>query len=209
MFETPEPDLDNTSGGKSMKKHNLLPIIPIASLLLTWQILSMSNIIPPFMLPSPLRVMNVFAADFPLLMKHLVYTLMEAMTGLMLAVIAAFTLAIIMDMNNLIKQSLTPILLLTQTLPVIAIAPLLILWMGYGLAPKITLVFLTCFFPVTVGLTGAFASADNDALRLLQVMGAKKWQLYRYIKIPQAMPAFFSGLKISASYSIIGAVVAE
>jgi len=85
----------------------------------------------------------------------------------------------------------------------------LILWMGYGLAPKITLVFLTCFFPVTIGLLGAFSSADNDALRLLQSMGAKKWQLYRYIKIPQSLPAFFSGLKIAASYSIIGAVVAE
>ena len=192
-----------------MKKYNLLPFIPIAALLLIWQILSMSKIIPPYMLPSPLRVIEVFIADFPLLMKHLLYTLMEAMIGLSIAIITAFILAIIMDANNLLKRSLTPILLLTQTMPVIAIAPLLILWMGYGLTPKITLVFLTCFFPVTIGLLGAFATADNDALRLLQSMGAKKWQLYRYIKIPQAMPAFFSGLKIAASYSIIGAVVAE
>jgi len=81
--------------------------------------------------------------------------------------------------------------------------------MGYGYAPKITLVFLTCFFPMTVGLLGAFAQADNDALRLLQSMGAKKWHLYRYIKIPQGLPAFFSGLRIASSYSIIGAVIAE
>jgi ABC-type nitrate/sulfonate/bicarbonate transport system permease component len=142
-------------------------------------------------------------------MRHLSFTLLEAFTGLALAVTAAFVLAIFMDANRYIKESLTPILLLTQTMPVIAVAPLLILWMGYGLAPKITLVFLTCFFPVTVGLLGAFASADNDALRLLQSMGAKKWQLYCYIKIPQSLPAFFSGLKIAASYSIIGAVIAE
>ena len=197
-----------------MTKHegnmpNWLPFIPIAILLLAWQLLSMSKIIPPYMLPSPLRVIEAFISDFPLLMKHLLYTLMEAMAGLTIAVIAAFILAIIMDANVFIKKSLTPILLITQTMPVIAIAPLLILWMGYGLTPKITLVFLTCFFPVTIGLAGAFACADNDALRLLQSMGAKKWQLYRYIKIPQSLPAFFSGLKISASYSIIGAVVAE
>jgi len=161
------------------------------------------------MLPSPLRVTEAFIADFPLLMKHLFYTLMEAMAGLSIAVTSAFILAVIMDSNKYIRQSVTPILLLTQTMPVIAIAPLLILWMGYGFAPKITLVFLTCFFPVTIGLLGAFASADNDALRLLQSMGAKKWQLYCYIKIPQSLPAFFSGLKIAASYSIIGAVVAE
>jgi len=169
----------------------------------------MSGIVPAYMLPGPIQVASVFAVDFLLLMRHTSYTLMEALTGLALAVAAAFLLSIIMDANRLIRRSFTPVLLLTQTMPVIAVAPLLILWMGYGLAPKITLVFLTCFFPVTIALLGAFASADNDALVLLQSMGAKKWQLYRYIKIPQSLPAFFSGLKIAASYSIIGAVVAE
>ena len=191
------------------KQHNLLPLIPITAVLITWQLVSASGIVPPYMLPSPLRVIQAFIADFPLLMWHMGYTLMEAFVGLTFAVTAAFILAVTMDSNRVIKQSMTPILLFTQTMPVIAIAPLLILWMGYGHAPKITLVFLTCFFPVTVGLLGAFASADNDALRLLQSMGAKKWQLYRYIKIPQALPAFFSGLKIAASYSFIGAVIAE
>jgi ABC-type nitrate/sulfonate/bicarbonate transport system permease component len=193
----------------TFKKRNLLPILPIAALLLLWQVLSMSAIIPPYMLPGPLRVIEVFIADFNLLMKHLLFTLMSASAGLAIAVMAAFVLSIIMDSNRIIKESITPILLLTQTMPVIAVAPLLILWMGYGLAPKITLVFLTCFFPVTIGLLGAFASADNDTIRLFQSMGAKKWQLYRFIKIPQGLPAFFSGLKIAASYSIIGAVVAE
>jgi len=193
----------------TIKDHNWLPVIPIVSALLAWQILSTSGIVPPYMLPSPLRVIQVFIEDFRLLMRHLSFTLMEAMIGLGLAIICAFVLAIVMDANRFIKKSITPIILLTQTMPVIAIAPLLILWMGYGLAPKITLVFLTCFFPLTIGLLGAFAGADQDGLRLLQSMGAKKWQLYRYIKIPEGLPAFFSGLKIAASYSIIGAVVAE
>ena len=191
------------------KRHNWLPFAPIAAVLIIWHLVSVSAIVPPYMLPGPLQVTAAFARDFSLLMKHLAFTLMEALTGLALAVTAAFVLAIIMDASRFIKQSLTPILLLTQTMPVIAVAPLLILWMGYGLAPKITLVFLTCFFPVTIALLGAFFSADSDALRLMQSMGAKKWQLYRYIKIPQGLPAFFSGLKIAASYSIIGAVIAE
>ena len=192
-----------------LPKTKLLPVVPIAAVLLLWQLLSISGLIPPYMLPGPMRVVEVFITDFNLLMRHLLFTLMEAFVGLTLAVTVAFVLAILMDSNKYVKESVTPILLLTQTMPVIAVAPLLILWMGYGLAPKITLVFLTCFFPVTIGLLGAFASADNDALRLLQSMGAKKWQLYRYIKIPQGLPAFFSGLKIAASYSIIGAVIAE
>ena len=188
---------------------NTQVMIPVIGLLLLWQFLSMSGIVPAYMLPGPLRVTAAFAADFPLLMSHLWRTLLEAMSGLALAIAASFALAVFMDANRFLKQSITPLLLLTQTLPVIAVAPLLILWMGYGSAPKITLVFLTCFFPMTIGLLGAFSQADNDALRLLQSMGAAKWQLYRYIKIPQAMPAFFSGLRISASYSIIGAVIAE
>jgi ABC-type nitrate/sulfonate/bicarbonate transport system permease component len=81
--------------------------------------------------------------------------------------------------------------------------------MGYGAAPKITLIFITCFFPLTVGILGAFHHTDEDALRLLKSMGAKRLQIYRYIKIPEALPAFFSGLRISASYSIIGAVISE
>ncbi|MDR0503196.1 MAG: ABC transporter permease [Treponema sp.] len=192
-----------------MRKQNWLPFIPVAAVILIWQLLSMSAIIPPYMLPGPWQVTLAFACDFPLLMKHLLYTLTEAFTGLFLALALSFILAIIMDANSIIKQSVTPILLITQTMPVIAVAPLLILWMGYGFAPKITLVFLTCFFPVTIALLGAFASADNDTLRLFQSMGAKKWQLYFYVKIPQGLPEFFSGLKIAASYSIIGAVIAE
>jgi ABC-type nitrate/sulfonate/bicarbonate transport system permease component len=81
--------------------------------------------------------------------------------------------------------------------------------MGYGMAPKITLIFLTCFFPMTIGLLGGFDQADKDAIRLLQSMGASRRQIYQYIKLPQGMPAFFSGLKISSSYSIIGAVISE
>ena len=183
--------------------------IPLAALVLGWQLLSMSGLVPGFMLPSPLRVSHAFAADFSLLLRHMWRTLFQALCGLALAVSAAFILAIAMDISRLLKESLSPLLLLTQTMPTIAIAPLHILWMGYGMAPKITLVFLVCFFPMTIGLTGAFERADGDAIRLLQSMGGTRWHVYRFVKIPQALPAFFSGLKIAGSYSIIGAVIAE
>ena len=208
-MERPEDGLLMRKSKIIFNRRNWLHFVPIAAVLLIWQLLCVSGIVPPYMLPSPMQVITVFVSDFQLLARHLSFTLLEALTGLTIAVISAFILAVIMDANRFIKQSITPILLLTQTMPVIAIAPLLILWMGYGLAPKITLVFLACFFPVTISLLGAFASADNDALRLLQSMGANKRQLYLYIKIPQGLPAFFSGLKIAASYSIIGAVIAE
>jgi ABC-type nitrate/sulfonate/bicarbonate transport system permease component len=184
-------------------------LVLIAALVLIWQGVSMAGLLPGYMLPSPVRVALAFAGDFPLLMHHLGRTLGEAAFGLGIAVAASFILAVLMDANRFLKQSVSPLLLLTQTMPTIAIAPLLILWMGYGMAPKITLIFLTCFFPMTIGLLGAFTQADGDAVRLLQSMGAKKSQIYRYIKIPSGMPAFFSGVRISSSESIIGAVISE
>jgi len=192
-----------------VSNHAWQPIVPLTAIVLIWQLLSASGVIPGYMLPGPLRVIRAFIADFPLLMRHLRHTLMEAMAGLALSAAAAFALAIAMDANRFIKQSLNPLLLLTQTIPTIAVAPLLILWMGYGSAPKITLVFIVCFFPMTIGLLGAFARADADAIKLLQSMGASRRQIYQYIKLPQALPAFFSGLKIAGSYSIVGAVISE
>jgi len=193
----------------NISEHTWQPLVPIAAIILIWQFLSTSGIIPGYMLPSPIKVAAALAGDFSLLMYHLCYTLLEAMAGLALAVAASFALAISMDANRFIRQSLNPLLLLTQTIPTIAIAPLLVLWMGYGSAPKITLVFIFCFFPMTIGLLGAFERADTDAIKLLQSMGASRRQIYQYIKLPQALPAFFSGLKISASYSIVGAVISE
>ncbi|MDR0474102.1 MAG: ABC transporter permease [Treponema sp.] len=190
-------------------KFNWQPLLPLALLLALWQGISMSALIPAYMLPAPARVAAAFAGDFSLLMRHLGATLLEAAWGLGLAIAASFVLAIIMDSNSFLKKSLSPLLLLTQTMPVIAIAPLLILWMGYGSAPKIALVFLTCFFPMTVGLLGAFSQTDGDVINLLKAMGANRRQIYRYIKLPKSLPAFFSGLRISSSYSVIGAVVAE
>jgi ABC-type nitrate/sulfonate/bicarbonate transport system permease component len=152
---------------------------------------------------------EAMAKDSSLLATHLAQTLKEAGAGLFLALVFSFFLAVIMDSVRLLKETFTPLLTLTQTMPTIALAPLLILWMGYGSAPKIALVFLTCFFPLTIGLAGAFAHAGEDELKLLKSMGANRIQLYRYIKLPQSIPAFFSALRISVSYSIIGAVIAE
>ena len=120
-----------------------------------------------------------------------------------------FFLAMLMDRFQMVYRALYPLLIISQTIPVIAIAPLLVLWMGYGMAPKIMVIFLVCFFPITIGLLDGFKSSDPDAIRLLTSMGARPVQIFRHIKLPSAMPHFLAGLKISVSYAVIGAVVAE
>jgi ABC-type nitrate/sulfonate/bicarbonate transport system permease component len=114
-----------------------------------------------------------------------------------------------MDRFPVAYKSFYPILVLTQTVPTVAIAPLLVLWMGYGLLPKIALIVVTTFFPIAIGLLDGFRSVDNDALNLLKAMGANQAQCFMHIKFPSALNQFFAGLKISVSYSVVGAVVSE
>lgn len=187
----------------------IAPSIIIAVLLIIWQILSMVNIIPKFMLPSPIEVVRAFISDFPLLMEHTEITLIEAFLGLGLGIILGFAVAVIMDRFEYAYKMIYPVLVITQTIPTVAIAPLLVLWMGYGILPKIMLILLTSFFPITIGLLDGFRSVDKDMLNLLKTMGATSFQNFIHLKLPSSLGYFFAGLRISVSYSIIGAVVAE
>ena len=181
----------------------------IVLLLLLWQILSTSGLLPAYLLPSPIDVVRAFIADFPQLMMHSRITLLEAALGLLFGILSGFICAFLMERTPFIRDALYPILILTQTVPTVAIAPLLVLWMGYGMAPKIVLIVIVTFFPMAVNLYQGFASADPDEIRLMKAMGARDVELFFYVKLPNAMEGFFSALKISASYSVVGAVIAE
>lgn len=161
------------------------------------------------MLPSPMDVVRAFIEDFSMIMNHARVTLQEAIYGLMIGIGLAFIIATVMDRYRILYQAGYPIMVITQTIPTIAIAPLLVLWMGFGMAPKITLVVLTTFFPVAVGLLEGYRSVDTDYIQLMRSMGANNMQIFAKVKIPMAMPHFFSGLKISVSYAVVGAVISE
>lgn len=185
------------------------PIIAIAVILLIWFFCNRFEVVPAYMLPSPLDVAKAFINNFTIMLKQSSVTLQEAVYGLGIGVVLAFAVASLMDRFEYLNKALYPILVLSQTIPTIAIAPLLVLWMGFGMAPKITLVVVTTFFPISIGLLEGFQSADSDEINLMRSMGAGRLQIFRHIKLPSAMPSFFSGLKISASYAIVGAVISE
>lgn len=185
------------------------PLIAVAVIVLIWYICSDREVIPAYMLPSPYDVVKAFIDNFSVMMKQASVTLQEACYGLLIGVALAFIVATLMDRFSFLHKAIYPILVITQTIPTIAIAPLLVLWMGFGMAPKITLVVLTTFFPIAIGLLGGFAGADEDAINLMRAMGANRYQIFKYVKLPNAMPSFFSGLKVSASYSVVGAVISE
>ncbi len=185
------------------------PLIAMAVILLLWELVSLSPVVPSYMLPSPVAVCKALFGDFPTIMFHAKYTLLESFYGLLIGIALAFVFATVMDRFRVLDQAFYPIMIITQTIPTIAIAPILVLWMGFGMAPKITLVVITTFFPITIGLLDGYKSVDQDAVRLMQAMGAARGQIFYHVKFPSALPQFFSGLKISASYAVVGAVVSE
>lgn len=189
----------------SLIKSHILVIL----ILVFWQLCVSLGFIPDYLLPSPLQIVEAFIEDFPLLMEHAKYTLATAFIGTAIGLIISFVLSIIMDLSKTMKELIYPVILLNQTIPTIAIAPLLIIWLGYGITPKVVLVVLAVFFPITIALVDGYQSVSREHLNLFRSMKASKYQLYRHLKIPSAMGSFFTGLKVALSYALISAVIAE
>ncbi|WP_412989703.1 ABC transporter permease [Pediococcus siamensis] len=188
---------------------NFLPLLVIFALLVIWQLISTFQIVPTYLLPSPLSVVTAFVVDFKTLIANAGVTLLEAFWGLVIGVCGGVVIATIMDLFDPLYKAVYPLLVISQTVPAVAIAPLLILWFGYGMLPKIVLITVTTFFPVAVAMLTGFRSTDPDLLRLMRTMGATKWKLYYYVKFPNSLNHFFSSLKISVSYAIVSAVISE
>lgn len=185
------------------------PVVSVSAVILLWLVLSEGEIVPSYMLPSPVDVVKAFTADISILFSHAVVTVQEAVYGLALGTALGFIFAVVMDRFDFLYKAFYPVLVISQTIPTIAIAPLLVLWMGFSMAPKISLVVLTTFFPVAVSLLDGFRSADRDEINLIRSMGGGRLQVFRHVKLPAATEQFFSGLKVSASYSVVGAVISE
>lgn len=189
---------------------NKLPAaLALGVVALLWLFASEGGLVPEFMLPSPIQVWNALVTDFPVLMANAAVTLQEAAWGLLTGIAVALALSLVMHRVRVLYRALYPLLVITQTIPTIAFAPLLVLWMGFGMAPKITLVALTTFFPICVSLLEGYASAGRAAANLLRSMGASRLQIFRHLEFPAALSHFFSGLRVSASYAVVGAVISE
>lgn len=181
----------------------------LLAILLLWQLVTGTGLIDAFLLPSPVQVGKAFFTELPILLKHSAVTLSEAFIGLGVGILLGAFMAVVMDWSDVLYQAFYPLIVLTQTIPTVAIAPLLVLWFGYEMTPKVILIVMTTFFPIAVGLLNGFKSADPDAVNLLRAMGARPGQIFRYIKLPGAIGQFFSGLRISVSYAVVGAVISE
>jgi ABC-type nitrate/sulfonate/bicarbonate transport system permease component len=187
----------------------LAPFLSGIVFLFIWDIAVRLRHLPTYILPGPVQIINTLMANNSLLLKHSVSTIEEAMLGFGLATVIAFAVAFILNNVNWLNQALYPVIILSQTIPIITLAPLFLIWFGWGILPKIIVVILVCFFPIVISFLQGLNSVDPDQINLFRSMGASRIAIFNMVKLPVALPSFFSGLKISASYSIMAAVIGE
>src|SRR6476659_3847679 len=185
------------------------PIALVAIVVLGWEAYVHVAGIDPITLPAPTRVLGALWDFRDVAVGHLVPTLFEAIVGCTLSVTLAIVVAVALDRWMPVRRAVEPLLVTSQTIPIVAIAPLFVIWFGFGLLPKVLIVVLVTFFPVAIALLDGFGRVDPEAMTLMRSMGATARQTFRKLRWPSALPALFTGLRISAVYAVIGAIFGE
>jgi ABC-type nitrate/sulfonate/bicarbonate transport system permease component len=185
------------------------PLLLVGLFLVAWELYARSSGVSPFVLPPPSRVVASLWEFRGEAFRHTVPTLGETIVGFTISIVAGIGAAVAMDRIDVIRRALAPLLVGSQTIPIVAIAPLVVVWFGFGFLPKILVVVLVTFFPVTVALLDGFASTPADRTELMRSMGASADQVFRKLRWPTGLPSLFTGLRISATYAVVAAVIAE
>jgi NitT/TauT family transport system permease protein/putative hydroxymethylpyrimidine transport system permease protein len=178
-------------------------------LLGAWELYSRSGAVDDLILPAPTQIADAIGRDHRLLWDNLLVTASEVAVGLLVALVLGFGLAVALHFSRTARRAVYPLLVGSQALPVVVIAPLLLVWLGFGLGPKVVIIALVSFFPIVVTTLDALRGVDADLLKLLRTMDATRWQTFRFAELPAAAPAALSGAKIAVAVSVIGAVFAE
>ncbi|MDA1128232.1 MAG: ABC transporter permease [Chloroflexi bacterium] len=187
----------------------LMPIAILIGLVAIWELWVQLADVPRWQLPPPSEIAKELVSSSGLLWTHTVVTLKEIVFGFLAALAAGLILASGIAYSRVLERSVYPIVIASQTVPVIAIAPLLLIWVGYGLTPKIIIVALICFYPISVNTVDGLKAVDPDMVNMLRTLGASRWQVFTKLQIPSALPFIFSGVKIGISVSVIAAVIGE
>jgi ABC-type nitrate/sulfonate/bicarbonate transport system permease component len=179
------------------------------ALLAFWEVYVRTGQISPRVLPAPTAIVQALIDNWDVISVHTLQTLLETVLGMVAAILLGLFLAILLDISTWIRRAVYPLLVTSQTIPMIALAPLLLIWFGFSLEPKVIVVTLYCFFPIAVACADGLLGTDPDLVRLMRSMRASRWQILWLVRLPGAMPSFFSGLRIAATYSVTGAIFGE
>jgi putative hydroxymethylpyrimidine transport system permease protein len=192
-----------------MKRSGLIAMAAVLLILLAWELICRGAHVPDFILPTPLQIITVATFQGNILFPHAVTTATEVLAGILIALMIAVPLSMVMFAHPAVENAVAPFLVASQAVPVFAVAPLLVVWLGYGMASKVLMAAVIIFFPITVSLLEGFKSCHQEYRMLFRLMGAGFWQSVRLLYWPWALPHFFAGLKVGVSVATIGAVIGE
>jgi putative hydroxymethylpyrimidine transport system permease protein len=192
-----------------MTRRILYPSMLLILFFIFWELMVRQFEVPHYILPAPTRILHTLTVQQSLLLHHTFVTLEEIIVGFLLAFVVGVGLAFLMFQFPLLEKTFYPIVIGSQTIPVFAIAPLLVLWFGYGLPSKVVMAALIVFFPIVVNTLDGLKGADSDEVNLLRILKANRWQILWKVRVPSALPFVFSGCKIGISVSTIGAIIGE
>jgi len=185
------------------------PVAVVLLILTVWQAAVQLGNIDKWFLPGPVDIVKEGIASFPRVMEHTKASLGIALTGFALSIAVGFAAAVLLHLFQGFREAIYPLLIISQNIPILTLGPLLVVWLGFGVLPKIVLIVLMLFFPITVSTLSGLMQADRSMLGYMRMIGATRRHIFMKLELPGAMPHIFSGLKISATYSIMGAVIAE
>lgn len=185
------------------------PIVAVLLLLVIWQVSVMIFHVEKWILPSPINVVREAWLNAPTLLRHTWATLQLTLMGFAFGSVFGLLIAMLLHPIPLVKRALYPLIIISQNVPTIALLPLLMIWFGFGLLPKIVVITLVCFFPITIATMDGLMQTDRTMLRYMRMAGATRMQLFWKLELPAALPSLFSGLKIAATYSVLSSIVAE
>ncbi len=187
----------------------ILPVLIVVALLAIWEGYARSGAVDDFILPAPTEVAQALVDDRALLWDNFWVTATEVGVGILVALLAGALLAIAIHLSPILRRALYPLLVGSQAVPIAIVAPLLVVWFGFGILPKLGIIALVCFFPVVVTTLDALAAVDPEQRKLLRTLDATRWQEFRLVEAPAALPGALSGAKIAVALAVIGAVFAE
>lgn len=185
------------------------PVVTLIVLGVIWEIWVRVSNIPQFLLPAPSAIWQSLLDNFSLLMRHAGVTLLETLIGFALSAIFGVIFAVVMVMWPLVGAAVFPILVASQVIPKVAIAPLMVVWIGTGVTTASLIAFVMAFFPVVVNATLGMTSVQAASIDLMQSMRSSRWQVFRYLRFPNALPHIMSGLQLAVAFAIVGAIVGE
>jgi NitT/TauT family transport system permease protein len=188
---------------------NAAPLIITGLFLLAWQIIVPWAKIPQLILPTPYQILHTMFNQYPLLFSDAQVTLFEVLYGFALAVVVGIPLALGIFYSPFFGKSVYPILVALQTVPKVALAPILVLWFGFGLVPKVAISFLISVFPIVIATVVGLSALERDMVYLVRSMGANEFQTFMKVRLPAALPSIFGGFKVAIGLAVVGAVIGE